>query len=785
MKINKVAVIGAGLMGSGIAAQVANAGLPVTLLDIVPDGATNRNVIADSAVRKMLKPVKLGSPAPLMHKKNAKLITTGNIDDNLDFIKDADLIIEVVLERLDVKHDVFSKIDKHRKKGSIVTSNTSTIPREQLVKGMSDSFAKDFMITHFFNPPRYLRLLEIISGSEVSSDKVQIISDFCDVNLGKEVVVCNDTPGFIGNRIGTYWTLVGMIEAFKSNLTVEEADAVMSRPIGAPKTGLFGLADVVGIDLIPHVTNSMISNLAKTDPYCVAYLEQEELGISQLFSDMVDAGYTGRKGKGGFYRLNLSSGSKVKESRDLKNGNYSTSIKPKNLQSVRAAKKGLRALVEYDDKGGRFAWQVLSKTLSYAASLVPEITENIVNVDIAMKNGFMWKKGPFEMLDELGPSWFAGKLKSEGIDVPEILEKVGGGSFYSDKEGMLNYFTTDGEYEEVTMPEGYLSVLDIKRGQSPIFRNPSINLWDMGDDILLAEFISKMNSIDPLIMEGLSEAASLCESGKFKGLVIGNDGTNFSAGANLGLASFICNVGAWDEVYKFVHGGQLTFMSLKHGNFPVVGASSGLALGGGCEVLLACDRVQAHSETYIGLVEVGVGVVPAWGGCKEMLRRWSEDSKSPKGPMGSIVKIFENLGTAKVASSAQEARDMKFLLDSDKITMNRSRVLHDAKETCLQLVEGYVAPEICEYNLPGPSGKAALDLAVSDLVKSGHATPHDVVVTDKLAYILTGGNTDILDKVSEDKLLEMERTCFVDLVKTEATLDRFEHMLTKGKPLRN
>ena len=393
MKINNVAVIGAGLMGSGIAAQVANAGFPVTLLDIVPDGASNRNVIAESAVSKMLKPVKLGSPASLMHRRNAKLITTGNIEDNLDFIKDADLIIEVVLERLDVKHNVFRKIEEFRKKGSIITSNTSTIPREQLVEGMAKSFAKDFMITHFFNPPRYLRLLEIVSGSEVSQEKVQIVSDFCDIHLGKEVVVCNDTPGFIGNRIGTYWTLVGMVEAVKSGLTVEEADAVMSRPIGAPKTGLFGLADVVGIDLIPHVTSSMISNLPETDPYCIAYSEQEKLGISQLFSDMVDSGYTGRKGKGGFYRLNSSSGSKVKESRDLKTGNYSKSIKPKNLRSVKAAKKGLRALVEYDDKGGKFAWQVLSKTLSYAASLVPEITQNIVNVDIAMKNGFLWKKG--------------------------------------------------------------------------------------------------------------------------------------------------------------------------------------------------------------------------------------------------------------------------------------------------------------------------------------------------------------------------------------------------------
>ncbi|OIR20135.1 MAG: 3-hydroxyacyl-CoA dehydrogenase [Marine Group III euryarchaeote CG-Epi4] len=785
MEIKKVAVIGAGLMGSGIAAQVANAGFPVTLLDIVPDGAINRNVIAESAVSKMLKPVKLGSPTPLMHRSNAKLITTGNIEDNLDFIKDADLIIEVVLERLDVKHDVFRKIDKFRKKGSIITSNTSTIPREQLLEGMAESFAKDFMITHFFNPPRYLRLLEIVSGNEVSQEKIQIVSDFCDITLGKEVVVCNDTPGFIGNRIGTYWTLVGMVEAVKSGLTVEEADAVMSRPIGAPKTGLFGLADVVGIDLIPHVTSSMISNLPKTDPYCIAYSEQEKLGISQLFSDMVDSGYTGRKGKGGFYRLNLSSGSKVKESRDLKTGNYSRSIKPKNLRSVKAAKKGLRTLVEYDDKGGKFAWQVLSKTLSYAASLVPEITQNVVNVDIAMKNGFLWKKGPFEMLDALGPSWFVNKLKSEGLDVPKILESVGDGYFYSENENNLNYFTIGGKYEKVPKPEGYLSVSDISRGKTAIFRNPSIKLWDMGDEILLAEFVSKMNSIDPLIMEGLSEAASLCESGKFKGLVIGNDGTNFSAGANLGLASFICNVGAWGEVDKFVEGGQLTFMSLKHGSFPVVGASSGLALGGGCEVLLACDRIQAHSETYIGLVEVGVGVVPAWGGCKEMIRRWNADSKSPKGPMGSIVKIFENLGTAKVASSAQEARDMKFLLEGDDITMNRSRVLYDAKQTCLRLADGYVPPEINEYQLPGLSGKAALDLAVSDLVKSGHATPHDVVVTDKLAYILTGGDTDFLDKVSEDKLLEMERESFVDLVKTEATLDRFEHMLTKGKPLRN
>ena len=785
MTIKKVAVIGAGLMGSGIAAQVANAGFPVTLLDIVPEGAANRNVIAESAVKKMLKPVKLGSPTPLMHRKNAKLITTGNIEEDLNLLSDAELIIEVVLEKLEIKHDVFNKIDKHRKKDSIITSNTSTIPRKLLVEGMPKSFAQDFMITHFFNPPRYLKLLEIVAGKEVSNEKIELVSKFCDINLGKEIVICNDTPGFIGNRIGTYWTLIGMIEAIKMNLTVEEADAIMGKPMGAPKTGIFGLADVVGLDLIPHVTESMASNLPKNDMYNIGVREQSELGIDKMLSKMIGDGYTGRKGKGGFYRLNLDSGNRIKESRNLKTGKYSKSVKRVGLESVKAGRKGLRNVVTHKDKGGEYAWRVLSKTLSYAASLVPEITQNIVNVDTAMKNGFLWKKGPFEMLDSIGPAWFVEKLKSENMEVPTILEKIGDGYFYSEDENKLNYYSIEGKYKEVAKPEGYLSVSDITRGQNAIYRNPSIKLWDMGDEILLAEFISKMNAIDPLIMEGLSEAANLCESGKFKGLVIGNDGTNFSAGANLGLASFICNVGAWDEVDKFVQGGQLTFMSLKHGSFPVVGAPSGLALGGGCEVLLACDRIQAHSESYIGLVEVGVGVVPAWGGCKEMLGRWIDDPSSPKGPMGSIVKIFENLGTAKVASSAQEARDMKFLLENDNITMNRSRLLNDAKEVCLNMIEDYSPPEPNDYYLPGPSGKAALDLAVSDLVKAGHATPHDVVVTSELAHVLTGGKTDYLDKVSVDKILDMEREGFVKLVKTEATLERFEHMLTKGKPLRN
>ena len=583
MKIEKVAVIGAGVMGSGIAAHVANAGFNVTLLDIVPEGAENRNIITETAVKKMLKPVKLGSPTPLMHKNNSKRITIGNIEDNLDLISDADLIIEVVLEKLKIKHDVFKKIDKIRKKNSIITSNTSTIPRKLLVKGMPKSFSKDFMITHFFNPPRYLRLLEIVADKEVDKSKINLVTKFCDINLGKEVVVCNDTPGFIGNRIGTYWTLIGMVEALKLGLTVEEADAIMGRPIGAPKTGIFGLGDVVGLDLIPHVTESMSSNLPKSDMYNIGIKEQEKLGIDQILSKMISDGYTGRKGKGGFYRLNQDSGKRIKESRNLKTGEYSKATKKVGLESVKAAKKGLRSLVKHKDKGGEYAWKVLSKTLTYAASLVPEITDNIVNVDLAMKNGFLWKKGPFEMLDDLGPSWFSSRISDEGMKIPSLLESVGEGTFYQNEKDNVKYFETNGKYSLLKKPEGYLTDSEVKLGKKPIFKNPSASLWDMDDSIILAEFHSKMNSMDPLIMEALTEAADLCEAKKYKGIVIGNDGANFSAGANLGLSSFVTNVGAWEEAEKFVMGGRLAFMMLKHGNFPVVGASSGLAIGGGCE----------------------------------------------------------------------------------------------------------------------------------------------------------------------------------------------------------
>tara|TARA_Y100000588_G_C14259272_1_gene926891 strand:- start:475 stop:2820 length:2346 start_codon:yes stop_codon:yes gene_type:complete len=781
MDIGKTAVIGAGVMGSGIAAHFANAGIPVVLLDIVPKDAENRNIIAESALKEMLKPVPPGRPSPLMHKANGKLITPGNLEDDLELLKDVDWIVEAVIENLEIKQKVYNKIEEHRKKGSIVSSNTSTIPRAKLVEGMPKKFSKNFMITHFFNPPRYMRLLEIVPDEEVDKKTVEAITKFSDIKLGKEVIICKDTPGFIGNRIGIFWVQCAIHEAIKAGLTVEEADAVMGRPIGVPKTGVFGLMDVVGIDLIPHISISMLANLSKEDEYCKIHNEAKTM--KSMLENMIEEGYTGRKGKGGFYRLNKEDGKKIKEARNIETGEYAPANRKVRMRSIRAAKKGLGKLVNHEDKGGQYAWKVLSQTLSYAASLVPEISDSIVDIDNAMKSGYMWKRGPFEMIDQLSAAKFVQKLDDEKRDVPKILKDIGEGEFYDCVKGTRKQFGVDGEYSDIVKPEGYLNVEDIKIKNKPIAKNPSASIWDMGDRIALLEFHSKMNSIDPMTIEMIEKASRIVNGNDFDGLVIGNDGTHFSAGANIGLALFVANVGLWSEMDRFIAGGQQAFMSLKHGNFPVVGAPSGLAIGGGCEVLLACDAVQAHAETYSGLVEVGVGLVPAWGGCKEMISRWKDSSE--KGPMGGITRVFQNIGTAKVSTSALEAYDLKILRENDDVTMNRERVLFDAKKKCIELAQDYKMPEMGEYNLAGKSGKVALDMAVDDLVRSGKATPYDKVVTEKLTEVLTGGDTDPTETIDDGTLLDLEKRAIIALAKNEGTADRIEHMMEKGKPLRN
>jgi 3-hydroxyacyl-CoA dehydrogenase len=773
--IEKAAVIGAGVMGSGIAAQIANAGIPLLLLDIVPDGAEDRSVLAKSALERAAKT----DPAPFMSKAAMRLVEPGNVEDDLDKLADVDWIVEVVLEKLEVKQALYEKIESVRKPGSIVTSNTSALPLAKLTEGLPESFAKDFLITHFFNPPRYLRLLEVVAGPATRPEAIEVITDFGDRLLGKTVIACKDTPGFIGNRIGVYWMQAAFVEAFAMEVKIEEADLAMGRPFGIPKTGIFGLADLVGIDLMPHVAGS----LRKTLPAGDAFHAVDE--PFPMIEKMIETGFTGRKGKGGFYRLNRTGGERIKEAISLRTGEYATAEKPR-LASVDAAKdKGPRALFESDETAARWAATVMAKTLAYAASLVPEIADDITAVDAAMRLGYAWKWGPFELLDKIGPAWFRQQLEAAGETVPPLLEKVEDGSFYRVDGGRLQYFGTDGSYHDVVRPEGVLLLEDVKRAaEKPLLKNGSASLWDIGDGVACFEFHTKMNSIDPDLLDLLAKSATLVEK-EMTALVIYNEGSHFSVGANIGLALFGANTAVWPMVEDTVAKGQKTYRKLKHSPFPVVAAPSGMALGGGCEICLNSDAIQAHAETYMGLVEVGVGVIPGWTGSTEMIERWTLLKKRPGGPMPAISKVFEAIGTAQVAKSAAEAKSMLFLREGDGVTMNRDRLLAAAKAKALSLAPNYQPPEKPEISLPGPTAKVAMQMAVEGFRQQGKATPHDEVVAKALATVLSGGDTDITETVSDDDLLKLERQAFMSLVRTPETLARIEHMLETGKPLRN
>lgn len=766
--INKACVIGAGVMGASIAAHIANAGVPVLLLDVLPTGAKD-------AIAKLAKM----DPAPLMSKAAAKLIEPGTMADDLSKLADCDWIVEAVAERPDIKQKVYEQIEPHRKKGSILSSNTSTIPLKMLTAAMPANAKADFCITHFFNPPRYMRLLEVIGGKDTRPEALAEIIEFCDVKLGKAIVRAKDTPGFVANRIGVYWIQAAVNAARDLGLTVEEADSVMGKPIGAPKSGIFDLMDLVGLDLQPMVDASLRMALPKSDGYHALSSD------FPLLKKMIAEGLTGRKGKGGFYRMNGAGKKKVKEAMNLQTGEYAPASKPR-LASVEAAKAGLRALVTHKDKGGQYAWAVLSKLFVYASSLVPEIADTVSDVDLAMRTGFNWKRGPFEMIDQVGAAWLADRLKSEGQAVPPMLALAAEkGGFYKKGATGREELGTDGHYKLIPRPPGTISLADIKLSSKPLAKNGSASVWDIGDGVACLEFHSKMNTLDPDSLTMVGKAVDIVGHG-MKALVIYNEGEHFSAGANLGLALFAANVGVWQVIEDLVAQGQQVMKAMKFATFPVVAAPSGLVLGGGCEIVLHSSAVQANAETYIGLVETGVGIIPGWGGCKEMLIRNQPGPRDPHGPMPAVSATFEQISLAKVAKSAAEAKEMKILRKTDGITMNRDRLLADAKARALKMVaDGYKPPEPVELRLPGATARAALKLAVDGFAQQGLATPHDITVTSKLAEVLSGGDTDVVDTVTEDKLFELERKSFMQLVKTDATLARMEHMLSTGKPLRN
>lgn len=787
MDVKKVAVIGAGVMGSGIAAHIANAGIPVYLLDIVPKDAVNRNGIAEAAIVKMLK----ADPAPFMHKNNARLVTPGNIEDHLDWLIDVDWVIEAVLEDPAIKQELYRKLDTICRPDTLISSNTSTLPLKLLTRDMPDSFKQRFMITHFFNPPRYMRLLELVSASETRPELVDAVSRFADISLGKNSVSCKDTPGFIGNRIGIYWLQCGLLEAIKLGLTVEQADAVMSEPFDIPKTGIFGLLDLVGLDLIPHILDGMKRALPKEDAF------HRVNALPELVKTMIADGYTGRKGKGGFYRLNEIDHRRIKESINLQTGAYHASEKF-GLPVMPRTQDELRAFLLGDDVICQYAWTVLSNTLVYSAGLIPEIADDIVAVDTAMRLGYNWKYGPFELLDRIGVDWFVERLFAENREVPPLLVICGGDfsrlgrlksppqqhCLYKVDSGKRMYADLSGNYQPVRRADGILLLADVKLQAPAVLENPSASLWNIGDGVACLEFHSKMNTLDrdslALVRQSIDKVKT-----DFSALVIHNDADNFSAGANLNLLVQAIHNQDWPAVEQLIKQGQQTYQALKYAPFPVVGAPSGLALGGGCEILLHCDAIQAHAELYIGLVEVGVGLVPGWGGCKEYLRRWLEFARCPGGPMPAIAQAFETIGMAKVSKSAAEAKERLFLSATDGITMNKDRLLADAKAKALKSAPNYMPPKPSSYPLPGASARAAMDIAINNLKLAGKISDYDVEISQQLADVLSGGLCDIVGRLSEDDMLSLELSAFLHLVQQPGTLARLEHLLKTGKPLRN
>jgi 3-hydroxyacyl-CoA dehydrogenase len=798
MAIKKAAVIGAGVMGAGIAAHLANAGYEVELLDRVdPKNPENRSGIAQGAIDKMANTK--GNQQAFMHKKNARKVRAGNTEDNLDRLKDCDIIIEAVFEDPKVKSDIFKKIDANRKPGAIVASNTSTIPLDNLIADQSEAFKKDFVITHFFNPPRYMQLLELITSKHNSPETVKEVTSFMDEKLGKGVVVCKDTPGFIANRIGTFWIQCSINEAFDRKLSIEEADAIVGSPMGIPKTGIFGLVDLVGLDLMPHISKSLTGALPADDGYCK--IARDIPVISKMIAD----GFIGRKTpKGGFYRRDEN---KNDTAVDLHTGEMHPKQKAHMAAAANAKKAGshggLKALVETHDKGGDYAWAVLKQTLCYAAEHAHNIAADINSVDQAMKLGYNWKWGPFEMIDKLGVDYVINRLEKDGDKVPELLKKAAGKTFYKTENNKLQQMNADGTYSDIQRPEGVLLLSDVKRDKKNLVAKTrklpaplgqlGAALWDVGDGVLCLEFISPMNALDSSTMKMIHKACDIIEGGKvkgrdgqpFKALVIHNEAENFSVGANLKLAELALKAKQYWIVDKLVKSGQDAYKRLKYAKFPVVAAPTGFAFGGGCEILMHSNHVQAHAELYAGLVEMGVGLLPAWGGTTELLSRAKQSKKLPNGPMPAVATAFETISTAKVSLSAFEAKDLMLLRETDSVTMNKSRLLSDAKKKALEMVKDFKPEVPFDMQLPGPSGAAAISMAVDGFYLKGQATPYDVVVFDKIANVMTGG-----DKagpgvvVTQDHLRQLEHENFMQLVHDPRTVARISHMLKTNKPLR-
>jgi len=790
--IKRAAVLGSGVMGSGIAAHLANLGIPTLLLDIVPrellevekkkgftlEDKQVRNRLSDSAVQKLLKQ----KPAPLTSKENIALITTGNFEDDMEKLSEVDWIIEVVVENLEIKKKVFSLIDNVRKPGSIVSSNTSGISVEAMAEGRSEDFQKHFLGTHFFNPPRYLKLLEVIPTKNTSPEVLSFMKTFGEDVLGKGVVEAKDTPNFIANRIGTYGLLVTVREMLKGGYSIGEVDSVTGPMIGRPKSATFRTLDVVGLDTFIHVANNVYEQ--------VEGAEKEVFDVPDFMKVMLEKGWLGSKSGQGFF---------------LKKGKEILELNPETLQyqerkklqtpvtasikQVKGTANKLKTLLYAEDRAGKLLWNITSPALIYSAALLGEIADDIVAIDEAMKWGFGWQLGPFETWDAIGLEKSVKKMEAEGAQVPEwIKEMIANGhtSFYKKENSSVSYYH-NGEYKAVKVNPKNINIKTLKETNGVIKKNSGASLIDLGDDVALLEFTSPNNAIGFDIIQMINH--SIDEVAKnYKGLVIGNQAKNFCVGANLAMILMEAQDDNFYDIELVVRQFQQAMMNIKYSEKPVVVAPFGMTLGGGAEICLPAAKVQASSETYMGLVEVGVGVIPGGGGNKELYLNHLQGM--PSGVEVNLQnvanKVFETIAMAKVSTSADEARANNFLTKEDGISFNGDHLIHDAKKSVLALSEqGYKAPVRKKVPVVGESGYATLLLGAQAMKYSGYISDHDLKIAKKLAWVLAGGNVPYGTKVDEQYLLDLEREAFLSLVGEPKTQARMQHMLVKGKPLRN
>jgi len=801
IRIKRVGVLGAGVMGQGIAAHLANAGIPSYLFDVAPTELTEAESAAGLTLedRKVHNRISRGGiaslrkskPALLYRSDAADLITPCNYEDDLDKLGECDWIVEVVVERLDIKQRVFEMVEEHRRPGSVVSSNTSGLSAAAMADGRSDDFRRHFMVTHFFNPVRYMRLLEVVPCADTDPEVFAAMAAFGEKVLGKGVVYAKDTPNFIANRIGTF----GMASVFhwmtELGVGTTETDKIFGPPMGRPKSAVFRTADVVGLDTMAHVFGT-IEEGCPDDPW------RDRFAVPEPMARLIEDGRLGAKSGAGFYKKTKDDDGATKIlALDLDTLEYieQPSVRLPSIGAARAkdtTAEKIAEMVWFDDDHGTLAWKATAETCLYSAMLLGEIADDVVNIDRALRWGFGWELGPFETWDAIGVEGSVERMREEGMDVPPVVEALieeGEGTWYVTKDGVLMFWDVAANaYAPVPMDNRIISLAMLAERDKVIASNVGATLYDMGDGVGCVEFHTKMNAIDAQIVEMIETGCQMVDDEELVGLVIGSEATNFSVGANIGVFGMLAMSKDWDALDASVNGMQQAFLRMKYCNGPVVIAPRGMALGGGCEAVMQGDAVRAAAESYIGLVELGVGVIPAAGGCKEMiLRTYGSIPPGVKADwLPYLEKLFTTIGTGTVSTSAEEARDLGFLRPTDRITIDPDAVLADAKADVLALASmGYRPPLPPKVAVPGSNGIAALKVAVHGMKAGGYVSEYDEYLGKTLATVLCGGDVPSGTVRSEQDLLDLERETFLHLAGQEKTIERILHMLEEGKPLRN